>query len=268
MKRNLFPLLFSLISIYSCNNYEVKNSSNIENDSINKEILTKERKQDSLIEIRKKNNVNSILYLNTETNFVGPNLNIDILEMYNLLDTDISSIEDFLSTRNWKLYGKGTKEKKELKNNGKITVEYLMNSTATSGKFIEYRNLVADTEIYVFQNEKNREITITLNTVNDFNYNKLLSQISNYSFKSEEGNSIHDPHFDLSGNKKYTDELVIIESKIKFYNEKNFEIKTYYYVKSPVINTFKSEDEFSGYSYNYNNARRINYYKIVFSKKH
>lgn len=216
MKRNLFPLLILSIFIYSCNKYEVKKNTNIENDSINNEVFTKERKQDSLIGIRKRNNNNSILYLNTETNFVGPNLNIDMLEMYKLLNTDISSIEDFLSIKNWKLYDKGIIEKKEIKNNGKITVEYLINSTKATGKFIEYRNLVDDTEIYVFQSESTRDITITLNTVNDFNYNKIISQISNYNFKSEEGNSLDDPYLDLSGDKKYNGELVNIASKIKF----------------------------------------------------
>ncbi|WP_175623200.1 hypothetical protein [Chryseobacterium schmidteae] len=269
-KMKVYYIAVLYIFFSSCSKSDLKNSKiNIDLQKENNSIeLENQTEQDSIMYIREKKNTNSILYINQGKEFYNSTLNLTLNEIYNILKSDISSLEDLLSSKNWKMYERGIIEKIEAHKKG-VSIDEIINSIRSpGGKFIRYRNMSSDSEIYAFQNDDTHEITFSIHTINDFNYNNILKDISKLSFNSVEGNSTHDPEIDLSGEKKYIGEYVNIESKIKFYLKEDFEIKTYYYIKSPVINSFKSKDKIgAGYSYSYDNSKRKSYYTMIFLLK-
>ncbi len=240
-------LLISTLLIMSCNQESEAIQNNESFDSINTELAQYEIKQDSLADIRRLNDLNSVNQKSRNETFFKPTVNFSVKAFNAMKDSSITQIEDLLIVNNWLFTSK------------------------TEG---DSKAFIKPSDIYTYQNYSNdSELLITvigekklfqLYTLNPYNFKYLTKQLNDLGFSTESGTIMNTPRIKTESVKYYVGEVIPIDFNTKIYKKNGFEITSTSYINSVVEEVFKTNDTLNTYGYKYNVNNQFNSFAFTF----
>lgn len=258
-----FLLLFSLF-LLGCKEKELETKKLTQGELIIQKLKVKEEKDDSLANVRRLANINSIDYTSQNRNYIRPTLNFTINDLYNMTKSDIEQIDDFLINNNWIFVSKKEIKIGKYKSASGENPHYSIEETLYT-----YKNFANDSELTITIDKNfneyigKRMATFFIYTLNPLNYKNIIGKLNDLNFIPEQ-----DDDFLSSDIKRYQGEIVSIDSNTKVYKKQGFEITATTFVNSTVTNSITKYDtinEMNDYNYYYDAGKTFNAFGISFN---